>query len=211
MQRHHRQCKIRTKTLIKYRTHYRNVNIVRSKNDLKNLQKYIEKNKSIPIDKESIILSIDKSIPNKESIILSIDKSIPIDKESIILSIDKSIPIDKESIILSIDKSIPIDKGSIVNIVRSKNDLKNLQKYIEKNKSIPIDKESIVLSIDKVRETVILFEGNYRITCIANLPERSYPEYVKVLIQFYSHQDEDIHFEDGNLPRLPKVPKNWPT
>ena len=63
--------------------------------------------------------------------------------------------------------------------MNSKGYLLKLRKYIKERKEIPTN-EPIIMAIDKENEAAILWEGNLRITCISNMKDEEYPEYVRV-------------------------------
>ena len=76
--------------------------------------------------------------------------------------------------------------------------------FIEENGCFPTRDGKIKLGVDKMNQTAMILDGNHRLTCAANMPVGSYPEYVKFLCQF-------SYFPDGK--KLPSCPdhENWPT
>ena len=76
--------------------------------------------------------------------------------------------------------------------------------FIRENGCFPSGDGKIKIGIDKIHETAIVLDGNHHLTCAANLPVGSYPEYIKFDYQFG-------YFPDGRkLPSCPDL-ENWPS
>ena len=79
-----------------------------------------------------------------------------------------------------------------------------MKEFIKENGCFPTRDGSIKLGVDKINQTATILDGNHRLTCAANMPVGSYPEYVKFVCQFSYYPD---------AKKLPSCPdhENWPT
>ena len=92
--------------------------------------------------------------------------------------------------------------------MKDKRYLTKLQKYIKENGNIPTE-DPIVLAIDREDGTAMLWEGNHRLTCVSNLKEGDYPEFIRVKF-FFANLEDEVNFQ-GKIPRLKETPQSWPT
>ena len=69
--------------------------------------------------------------------------------------------------------------------------------------------DKITLAVDKDKGTAVIWDGNHRLTCASNLRKCDYPDYVRIKIIFMSL--DSIRNYKGEQPKLPNLPKSWPT
>ena len=89
-------------------------------------------------------------------------------------------------------------------MVNDKKYLQEMKKYIKKHHLIPSN-APITLAVDKDLGSALLWEGNHRITCIHEMKDDEFPEFVKV--QFVAINLSQSTNYLGYLPKLPSVPK----
>ena len=95
------------------------------------------------------------------------------------------------------------------NGTKGKKYLQQLKQFIKNSHIIP-SADPISLAVDRETGRAVIWDGNHRLSCVQNLKDGEYPEFVKVNI-FQRNLDGESGCSGEKLHDVPFLRGEWPT